>query len=452
MRLARGPVAPVQFGVRVIDLRDNPRIAIMRDMLIDVSRATTQYEVMAALAARLWKLRPVDHMISISRRGLPDGRYKVTRRMRRNPGNGVPENIGPADPWRAWNDLPTHSGGFLGAMIATPEPKLVHDLGLVDDPVLGASLADMGSCMAVPLYDRGEPTYWTFSFRREPRAYTVDDLEQNMLTGNLVGGTNRQLALLNEVNRLNAQVMAQFEEIARVQRSLLPATEPRIPGLAIRTSYLTSQQAGGDYYDFFELPDGRWGFFVADVSGHGAGAATVMAMLHAIIRGYENRERFEPHDVLPYINRRLVQSGLAGMFVTAVLAAYDPATARLTFSRAGHPAPRLKEGRTGRVRSLDGAATVPLGVLDPFESESAMEQLGPGDTVVLYTDGITEAFSPSRQMFGVAGLDAALDKCTGDPACVVDSVQGALHVHTGGRLDRDDDQTLVVFRRAEDGR
>jgi len=84
-------------------------------------------------------------------------------------------------------------------------------------------------------------------------------------------------------------------------------------------------------------------------------------------------------------------------------------------------------------------------VFEPLGATSASIRLEPGDTVVMYTDGITEAFNPSREMFGVAGLDASLEGCSGAPDCVVDSVHGALYEHTNSRT-RDDDQTIVALR------
>jgi len=328
---------------------------------------------------------------------------------------------------------------------------LVRHLDVKDDPALGNLVADMGAGFASPHFDQGEPINWAISFVRDPDGFDVASADEAFLLGSLLGTVTRQILAIQQSNSLNKQLQAQFEEVARVQQSLLPKRIPNIPGLEIATSYLTSNEAGGDYYDFFEFRDGTWGIVIADVSGHGAGAATVMAMLRAILHGYAHeRATVSPDDILNYTNQRLHDARLDGRFVTAFFAVYDPKSngnghPTLTYARSGHNPPRIKDGATGEVRPLDGAGTIPLGVSESYNACSACVELRPNDTVVLYTDGITEAFSPTREMFGVERLDEALTRCHGAPDCTVDSVHEALYRHTGS-LSRDDDQTLVTFR------
>jgi sigma-B regulation protein RsbU (phosphoserine phosphatase) len=430
--------------MRPVDLANNPRIPVLLEMVREVSQATTPAQVLTAFSSRYWSIRRIDYYLSVSVRNLEPGQYKITRRLRVDDARAGRTSFIGADPWRDWEQIPLHSGGFVGAMITTPEPKLMRHLDLRGDPVLGDELADMHCCMVNPLFDQGRALNWAFSFLADPEGYTTDELEQALLIGNLIGGTNRRLVLVDEVRRLNATLTAQFEEVARLQRALLPQKIPEIPGLEIATSYLTSDQAGGDYYDFFQIPGGRWGILIADVSGHGAAAATVMAMLHAIVHGYAGSD-YGPEAVLHYANKRLVEAGFEGSFVTAFAAVYDPANATFRYSRSGHNPPRLKDGRTGAITVLDGAATLPLGVVERYEVSSETLRLKRDDTVVLYTDGITEAFGGGREMFGVERLDAALAKCTGQPDCVIESVHAALYAHTKVRT-RADDQTLVAIR------
>lgn len=448
MRLAAANIGsgirlPLHSPVPPVELSANPRVELLLDMVREISEATTPGQILRAFASRYWTLRPVDYFISLSTRDLPAGRYRITRQFdvaaATDPSGALrlPVDDPPGPP------PPVLEGGFLAEIVREGRPRLLHDLQLRGDPVLGDALAEMGSAMAIPLFDQSEVKNWSLHFRRAPDGYTEDDLEQALVVANLVGGTNRRLVLAQEVRKLNAAMAAQFEEVARVQRALLPRQIPEIPGLEIATSYLTSQQAGGDYYDFFPFEDGRWGILIADVAGHGAGAATVMAMLHAILHAYTGPQS-TPDAVLAYANARLVHSRIEGSFTTAFLAVYDPRDGTLTYARSGHNPPRLKSDG-GAVRSLDGAGVPPLGVLDEFPRERERLRLTPGDTLVLYTDGITEARDPDGRMFGAAGLDAALEGCTGAPDCVVDSVHAALFRHTGS-LARHDDQTLVAIR------
>ena len=239
-----------------------------------------------------------------------------------------------------------------------------------------------------------------------------------------------------------------FEQIANIQRSLLPQKTPDIPGLTIATAYLTSDRAGGDYYDFFPFPNGTWGILIADVSGHGPAAATVMAMLRAILHCYEG-EDFSPARVMRYANEKLAASNLDGSFVTAFFAVFDPEASTIAWARCGHNPPLLKTPGAG-VRELDGSGVPPLGVLPDLEPEEESISLEPGQTLILYTDGITESFNERGEMFGVKGVIASLEYCDGQPECVVDSIYHALYTHTGS-MERDDDQTLVALRRVDAG-
>ena len=457
-----------------VDLSDNARIPIISEILTLASRAREPQDVFRTFGPRLWRIRPIDYFISLSVRNLPAGSFKITRQypvtdLLNAPAGTLPPNAN-LDPWSKWGQMPIHSTGFLASLIADDAPKLLKNLRITDDPVLGNVLADMGSCIALPLFDDGHALNWSIQFRRSPDGYTSEYLEDALLLANLIGSMTRNLVALKQVAQLNRQLTAQFEEVARVQQSLLPAVLPKIPGLDLATSYLTSDQAGGDYYDFFPLPDGRWAIIVADVSGHGAGAATIMAMLRAILHCYEPGCATPADavvDVLRFTNQRLYAARLEGNFVTAFFCIYDPRDHSLAYASAGHPPPRLKPA-SGPVRAIDDAATLPLGLMPEFEVAPGRLVLQPGDALVLYTDGITEQFDlpaaatdpfapaldapvpipgAKREMFGTHRLDAALADCTGAPDCVVASIHQALFAHTHGSRSRADDQTIVALQR-----
>ncbi|MCC6662023.1 MAG: PP2C family protein-serine/threonine phosphatase [Phycisphaerales bacterium] len=439
--------------MRLDDFRDNPRIQTFVAMLRDLSLARTPAEALSAWAEGYWRTHPVDLMLSVSTRDLEPGRYRITRNIR------VAERLASGErmswpPPTPRDQLAVHSGGFIGAMIADGRPKLLNQMAVREDPVLGGQLAGMGSAAVIPLYHEGKPIYWNIPMMRDPEALTAATMERSLVVANLVGGNNTRLQLVEEVRRLNSRLTEQLEDVARVQRSLLPKRLPDIPGLALATSYLTSDQAGGDYYDFFPLAGGRWGILIADVAGHGAAAATIMAMLRGILHTYvhqSGRVPDGPDAVMRYANARLVEADLEGSFVTAFFAVFDPDSATLSCARCGHNPPLLKPGDGGPVRPLDGAGSLPLGVLGDAEIHAEELRLSQRDTVVLYTDGITEAMDrpgtlgAGGEMFGMERLEAALNGCSGEPDCVVDSVHAALFKHTGS-LTRTDDQTLVALR------
>ncbi|MEM1330754.1 MAG: PP2C family protein-serine/threonine phosphatase [Planctomycetota bacterium] len=428
------------------DTTTRPTIALLREILEQLSRETEPAGAVARFGRRFRDFRPVDSFLSVSRRGLGPGEYKITRRFTPETVSEAPDGDLP-NPWRDWDSLPTHTGGFIGDVLEVDEPQLFQELDVRDDPVLGNTLADLGSCTVVPVYDNGESLNWAFRFMRDPYGYDLEDLENDLLTINLFGGITRNLVTLKRERELNERLNQQLMQIASIQRSLLPERLPKIPGLGLATSYLTSDEAGGDYYDFFPFPCGSWGILIADVSGHGPAAATVMAMLRAILHCYPG-EDFSPDSVMQFANERLSQSNLDGSFVTAFFAIYDPRKATLTFSRCGHNPPRVYRASTGKVESLEGDGTPPLGILPDIPARAAAMKLDPGDAVILYTDGITEAFDSGDEMFGVPRMDMAIERAGAEhganPDAMVEAIHADLYAHTGS-FTRDDDQTLVVL-------
>lgn len=434
---------------QLADLSDATRLGKIVEMMRAMSRAKRPSQVLQSFAAAYWPMRPVEHLLSVSTRDLQPPCYRLTRSIPVGQilrGEAV---YNPIDTSQRRETIPVQQGGLLWELIADGQPKLIRRIDASGDPLVGELLAHCRSGLVIPLFHDGEPIYWSMQFRREPDGFDLPDFEQTMMVANFLGSQNTRLVLNEEINQLNRRLTAQFEEVARVQRALLPRQIPDIPGVEIATSYLTSDEAGGDYYDFFPLPGGRWAVLIADVAGHGAAAATVMAMLHGILHAHLGAAdpAAHPDQILRYANARLVEAGVEGSFVTAFFAVYDPGTGALRFARAGHNPPVLARAG-GPVRELAGdAAGPPLGLFDPYDIEPEQLDLAPGDTLVLYTDGITEAFSPGREMFGPGRLMHAVDQGRASPDAVIEAVHRDLFAHTGGARTRADDQTLVVLRR-----
>lgn len=423
-----------------VDLTAHPRIPQVMDLIVAVSRAREPADILWEFASRMRRMQNAQGYASVSVRGLPAGAYKITRTWR----EGASKPTGP-DQWTMFDTLPTHRGGFVGRVISRPVPQVYQHLDLHDDAVLGPALGDMGSCLAVPLFDGGEALNWGIFFRSDPEGFSAGDVEEFLLRGNLVGGMVKSLVNARKAEDLNRRLIAELEKIAQIQRSLLPDRTPTIPGLSIATSYLTSDEAGGDYFDFFDMGDGRLGVLVADVSGHGAAAATMMAMLQAILQGYQERDR-GPAAMLAHANRQLLGKKLESSFVTAFLGVLAADGRTMTYANAGHPRPE-RRSPTGATTALDGAVSVPLGIIDNPEYTNGSAATTPGETFILYTDGITEAFSPppEREMFGVRRLRDSLLHCSGEPTCVIDHIHMRLYEHTRSR-ERADDQTIVAIR------
>lgn len=440
-------------GMRCVDTTDNKRIGVLMEMVGALSRATDPADVLRVYSAGVAQLGGSEGYISLSTRNLRPGEYRITRMLLDASDMSV---MASADPWRGHANLPVHTGGFFGHLIRTAYPQLIQHLKLLNDPVLGDKLAHFGSMMAVPLFDDGEPLNWAILLKRDPEAFTMEDLEESILRSNLVGGKVKYTLLAKQLRDANERIRGEMQQIARIQRSLLPQSLPHIPGLSIATSYETFDTAGGDLYDFRLLgrnangqpdPTGPLAMLIADAAGHGPAAAVVTAMLNAILYAYPYREGDGPASVLAYANEHLYAKRLEGTFVTAFLAQYNPATRELTYARAGHTPPLLKNPASsdGSVARLDAVGGIPLGVLDNTAFENATITLQPGQTLVMYTDGITEAMSPRGEMFGVEGIERALEQCSGEPACVVNSLTTALREHEDG-VRPADDQTIVAVK------
>src|SRR5207247_7805191 len=176
------------------------------------------------------------------------------------------------------------------------------------------------------------------------------------------------------------------DQVGRMQRHLLPARLPLIDGLELGASYFTCSRAGGDYYVVLPLPEEQWGLFMADVSGHGTPAAVVMAMMHTLLHAFPGPP-MPPAHVLAHINRHLLAVAPEGMFATAFYGIYDPHYRRLRYAAAGHPPPCLRR-KSGLVEVLEGTSGLPLGVTEEEGWTEHEATLVPGETLLLYTDGI----------------------------------------------------------------
>lgn len=241
--------------------------------------------------------------------------------------------------------------------------------------------------------------------------------------------------------------------LADVQRSLLP-DQPVIRGLRYAIHYQPAEVAGGDYYDLMVLSHHLteldvqgadvFGCMVADVSGHGASAAMEAVQFDAILRTYKPTDRHGgPAAMLSYANRFFLSRRSRGHFLTAFALICLPHQHLLRVTNAGHPPALLC--RSGVVTRIAEGLDIPLGVLREHTFASIDVSIQPGDTLVLYTDGIIEANDAQHQPFGLAHLEALCADAPDDPMVLRDRIITAVHQHQGGPIGRDD-QTLLVLK------
>jgi len=229
-----------------------------------------------------------------------------------------------------------------------------------------------------------------------------------------------------------------------IQRAIHPEKPPQIESLDLAVYSRMSQRAGGDFYSFFALPEGRWGMLIADVSGHGPRAAAVMRITHRLVHALPGLPE-PPASVLRQVNFQLASryTGASGAFVTAFYAIFDPASRSLTYARAGHGPPRLRSLRRNTIVPLEGESHFPLGVSAAEDYDSTTQIVESGDQIVFYTDGITEARDPSESMFGVERLDQMVLEGPCDARGMIRSILAGLDQFTRDRHPTDD-RTLLV--------
>jgi phosphoserine phosphatase RsbU/P len=281
---------------------------------------------------------------------------------------------------------------------------------------------------------------------KQPGAYDPEQFPERYWMSSLFGRATQNLVLSDELKRAYEIVERELNVVADIQRSLLPKTLPAIPGLELAAHYETSQWAGGDYYDFFELPGGRWGFLIADVSGHGTPAAVMMAILHSLAHGHPGHPE-PPSALLEHVNKRLAASYTADneVFVTAFYGIYDSIERQFAYSCAGHNPPQLKRCSLGCVDSLEDVGGPPLGLFEDVEYAQAKVTLRPGDILVLYTDGVTEAMNSESKQFGLEMLNEVLRQCNLGALAMRDAILEALARFTDGTAALDD-RTLLVAK------
>ncbi len=425
-----------------VDGSPDQRLAFFVEMVRELSSQTDPQEMVRAYGRRMEQVARRDRYISLSRRDLPAPTYRITRT------NLWDEADRTINPWRDKESLPIFDRGLLGELLYRDEPTLLDDFTPhPDDPAL-EFLRDMRSLAALPLYDRGVALNMVVLLSKRPGAFDREHLPEQVWMSNLFGRATHNLVLSDELKRAYDLVDKEMQVVADIQRSLLPTTLPVIPTLDLAAHYQTSRRAGGDYYDFFALPDGKWGILMADVSGHGTPAAVLMAVTHSIAHTHTGPPD-PPSQLLSFINGHLTAryTTESGKFVTAFYGIYDPARRSLRYASAGHCPPRVKQGRTGALRSMEAGGGLPLGIERNAGYQDAVETFEPGDTVVLYTDGITEARGPGAgsDLFGERRLDDVLLACEGDAADLVRCTLAAIDAFTAGPA-ANDDRTLLAMK------
>jgi serine phosphatase RsbU (regulator of sigma subunit) len=231
----------------------------------------------------------------------------------------------------------------------------------------------------------------------------------------------------------------------QIQKTFLPEHLPEINGWNLAATWITARQVGGDFYDVFELPRGRLGLFIADVSDKGIPAALFMALTRTLVRAVVF-ETPSPADALKRVNALIIPDNKQEMFVSAVYGVLTLETGVFTYANAGHNPPIWLSGekRTMELLRRTGAA---LGIIEDMPMEDRTITLAPKDFLLLYTDGVTEAFSPEDETYGDERLQQALERAQMTSARgVLDSLEASVRKFMGPHPPADDLTMLGVKR------
>jgi serine phosphatase RsbU (regulator of sigma subunit) len=278
---------------------------------------------------------------------------------------------------------------------------------------------------------------------RVMRGFTEDDLNLLTVIGNIAAMRIEQqrLAAVEEAER---RMQAELSQAAEIQRKHLPGAPPQIPGLEIASQNTPCRTVGGDYYDFVRFADGRIGIIIADVAGKGLPAALLMmslqARVQALAEGAASLATF-----VARLNRSLTVSCPSNRFITMFVLALDPETGEFGYVNAGHN-PSLLIRSNGTMEELSAGGMV-LGLIATASYEETMGRLEPGDSLLLYTDGISEAESPKGEEYDLPRLRQLMERVYGEPgAGVITAIEREIERWTCG-APAADDRTLTFVRR-----
>jgi sigma-B regulation protein RsbU (phosphoserine phosphatase) len=415
------------------------RLAVSVELMRELSRYSDPEELYLVFSRRMAQLYPTTRQVTISRRGLDRPAFRVTRSsLWAEPHQPMPER-----------ERPIWSGGILAELLYEDQPRVIDDLNLTPDDPANQYFVGQRSLLAIPLFDHGTAQNMVVVSREEAAAFPREQVPELVWLSNLFGRATQTLVLSTKLQELYDAADYELRTIGELQQSLLPEGLPCVPGLDIAAHYQTANRAGGDYYDFFALPDGRLTLLVADVSGHGTPAAVLMAILHSLAHAIPEPPS-RPGEFLSYLNLHLAKhyTLTTGNFVTALCAVFDPVRGTVTVANAGHTPPRIRslQGKP-EFTPTDLGRRLPLGVTHRTQAPypELVLPFGQGDELVFFTDGIVEAENRKGEPFGLDRLDEALVRPAGDARTVVNGVLQSW-MEFIGRPESDDDCTLVFVR------
>jgi phosphoserine phosphatase RsbU/P len=325
-------------------------------------------------------------------------------------------------------------------------PNILEDADLrAQDSILSTGIR---SAMCAPLWfraaDQGKDAVIGLVYLDSllgTTTFTEDDLALVTALAYVAAAKIENVRLLEE-SMEKRSLEEDMRKAAEIQRGLLPRSPPEVPGYDLCGINFPCRAVGGDYFDY-ACEDGDLLFALGDVSGKGTGAALLMTVLRASVRAHW--AELAPAEAMARINRTVFQNVPDNKYITFFLGRLDPPSGRVSYVNAGHNPPLLVRA-DGRVESLGDGGMV-LGLLEITPYEQGVTELAPGDTLIVFSDGVTETFSPGDEEFGDARVGEIVRQHPGlDAAALQAEILRELEVFSGGQKATDD-RTLIVLKR-----
>ena len=340
-------------------------------------------------------------------------------------------------------------------ILQSDKPSIIHEVSQELALALESNRLPSQSLMAIPLYLDGEIRRWVLITGFTPEQFDNVDLEQAILIANLASTYMIRIEETQKLEKANAWIEKELDDIGRIQKLLLPQGEVKLKGADVAAYFSSCVQAGGDYFDIVNLSSlmdmeqgdtkaDMWGVIIADASGHGAAAAVEIAMFDALLRTYKGSVEEGPAAVFNYTNHYFFTRSSRGSFITASIVSYNPYTHKLICANAGHP-PAILLTPEKEVVLLDKDKGIPVGVDPDWQWQNVEYDVKPGSVLICYTDGILEAVSPLQEQFGIDRLTKVITECQGSAGDCLDAIIKAVLYHQE-QLEQVDDQAVVVIK------
>lgn len=300
------------------------------------------------------------------------------------------------------------------------------------------------SLMAVPLQTKGTVIGLIYVDTQEfVRTFSAGDLEMLTMLAN-IAAIRIENARLDQVEQQERLLQKELDQAADIQRNLLPKSAPAVAGLDLAGMSVPCRSVGGDYFDYLKLPGGKLVIICGDVAGKGMAAALLMSSLQARVQ-LLCEDTDDVGLLVTRLNRSVAATCPGNRFITFFLCIYDPASRDLWYCNAGHNPPYIRHG-DGVLETLSEGGPV-LGILKNISYQARRVTFAPGDLLLMYSDGVTEALSPQGEEYGEPRLEAELIRAGGGTApevmrTVYQSVEGFM-----ADAPAADDITLVAARR-----